>query len=413
MRVLHTSDWHLGQELHEHSRGPEHDVFLDWLVQRIKDTDADALIVTGDIYDVANPPVDAQQRLYRFLRAALHESHHLQIVIIGGNHDSASRIELPKELVDQRRVFLIGGMPRSSGNLEPENTIFELRDRTGTPTLACAAVPFLRAGDLAASNPEEDTVAALYASVFQAAKRKLADLPIIVTGHLHVSGGEVSELSERRIFVGGQEAVSACIFAPEISYVALGHLHKPQSVNGRTTIRYAGSPFPMSVAERDYMHSIVLLEFVDGKLSTSLIRTPRPIQFLRVPEQGAAPLPDVERALEQLDIGDIKEPFVPFLEIAVSLDTAEPDLRRRIDAALAGKAVRITRVLRYTTGSGQSLADNASIEEAELSHIEPMHVFSRKHAQEFGGDPPEEIQIAFAELLSAVSDSQAATGVTP
>ena len=123
MRVIHTSDWHLGQELHGFDRGVEHDAFLDWLASQLIKLDADALIVTGDVYDTVNPPIPAHQRLYQFLRLALAESPSLQIVLIGGNHDSAARLELPKHLLDANRIHLIGGMPRHDGQAIPARTL--------------------------------------------------------------------------------------------------------------------------------------------------------------------------------------------------------------------------------------------------------------------------------------------------
>ena len=109
LRIVHASDWHLGHELHGFDRGVEHDIFLDWLASQLVELDADALIVTGDIYDTVNPPTPAQQRLYQFVRRTLMESPHLQIVLIGGNHDSAARLELPKYLLDADRIHLVGG----------------------------------------------------------------------------------------------------------------------------------------------------------------------------------------------------------------------------------------------------------------------------------------------------------------
>ena len=148
MRVIHTSDWHLGQELHGFDRGVEHDVFLDWLAGQLIELDADVLIVTGDVYDTVNPPISAQQRLYQFLRRTLTERPHIQIVLIGGNHDSATRLELPKHLLDATRVHLIGGMPRHNGQPMAAQTLIELRDKTGASRAVCAAVPYLRPGDL-------------------------------------------------------------------------------------------------------------------------------------------------------------------------------------------------------------------------------------------------------------------------
>lgn len=412
MRVIHTSDWHLGQELHGFDRGVEQDTFLDWLASQLITLDADALIVTGDVYDTVNPAVQAQQRLYQFLRRALAETPSLQIVLIGGNHDSAARLELPKHLLDANRIHLIGGMPRHDGRTMSARTLIELRDKTGTPCAVCAAVPYLRPGDLPTVGAAESPLKALYREVIEAANAARAGLPLIVTGHLHISGGTVSELSERRIIIGGEEAVASDIFPSSVAYVALGHLHKPQSISGQTVIRYAGSPFPMSVAEKVYQHSIVVIDFdKTGGMKTDLVQTPRPIAFYRVPTMGAAPLDIVEDELRRLDLDDPGEHCRPFLEVAVQLDGAEPELRQRIEAALEGKPVRLTRIVRQTEGQGGALADALEGDTA-LDELEPAHVFAHRHAEEYGVEPPGDLKRAFDEVLvDVLSPNDDKTGV--
>lgn len=412
MRVIHTSDWHLGQELHGFDRGVEQDTFLDWLAGQLITLDADALIVTGDVYDTVNPAVQAQQRLYQFLRRALAETPSLQIVLIGGNHDSAARLELPKHLLDANRIHLIGGMPRHDGRTMSARTLIELRDKTGTPCAVCAAVPYLRPGDLPTVGAAESPLKALYREVIEAANAARAGLPLIVTGHLHISGGTVSELSERRIIIGGEEAVASDIFPSSVAYVALGHLHKPQSISGQTVIRYAGSPFPMSVAEKVYQHSIVVIDFdKTGGMKTDLVQTPRPIAFYRVPTMGAAPLDIVEDELRRLDLDDPGEHCRPFLEVAVQLDGAEPELRQRIEAALEGKPVRLTRIVRQTEGQGGALADALEGDTA-LDELEPAHVFAHRHAEEYGVEPPGDLKRAFDEVLvDVLSPNDDKTGV--
>jgi len=402
MRVIHTSDWHLGQELHGFDRGVEHDASLDWLAGQLIELHADALIVTGDVYDTVNPPVAAQQRLYNFLRRTLTERPHLQIVLIGGNHDSAARLELPKHLLDAGRVHLVGGMPRHEGRPAPARTLVELFDQTGTPGALCAAVPYLRPGDLPTTGGGESALKALYREVIGAANLARGDLPLIVTGHLHLSGGAVSELSERRIIIGGEEAISSDIFPASIAYAALGHLHKPQSISGQTIIRYAGSPFPMSVAEKDYQHSIVVIDFDKmGGVKTDLVRTPRPVTFYRVPAAGAAPLSAIEEELRHIELDDPGENGRPFLEVAVRLEGAEPELRQRIDSALEGKPVRLTRIVRQTEGQGGSLADTIQ-GRTELDELEPAVVFARRHFEEYGVEPSDDLKKAFNEVLGGI-----------
>ena len=217
-----------------------------------------------------------------------------------------------------------------------------------------------------------------------------------------MSGGAVSALSERRIVIGGEEAVSADIFPASVAYVALGHLHKPQLISGQTVIRYAGSPFPMSVAETDYHHSIVVID-LDGTdaVKTDLLRTPRPVAFYRVPTVGAAPLDIVEDALRGMVLDDPGEHRRPFLEVVVQLDGAEPDLRRRIDVALQGKPVRLTRIVRQTAGQGGTLADTVE-GSTTLDTLDPAHVFARRHAEEYGVEPPADLKRAFNDVLNSI-----------
>src|SRR5262245_13971972 len=234
MRIIHTSDWHLGHELHGFDRGIEHDEFLDWLVGQLTELDADALIVTGDVYDTVNPPIPAQQRLYQFVKRVLTASPNLQIVLIGGNHDSGARLELPKHLLDSDRVHLVGSMPRYEGRPVASRTLIQLRDKNGNPGAVCAAVPYLRPGDLPTVGNGDSALRTLYREVIKLAEAMRGHVPLIVTGHLHMSGGKISELSERRIVIGGEEAVSSDIFPASVTYAALGHLHKPQFVSGQT-----------------------------------------------------------------------------------------------------------------------------------------------------------------------------------
>jgi exonuclease SbcD len=128
LTVIHTSDWHLGHELNGHDRQAEHDAFLDWLLEQVNVQAADVLLVTGDVYDIANPPVSAMRRLFRFLHAATASRPGLQVVILGGNHDSAGRIDLPSALLGDGRVHFIGALPRREGALDFDRLLIPLRD---------------------------------------------------------------------------------------------------------------------------------------------------------------------------------------------------------------------------------------------------------------------------------------------
>src|SRR5688572_2974528 len=142
MKVLHTSDWHLGKRLLHHERTEEHQHFLDWLLEIIRNEKVDALIVAGDIFDTGAPSNTALKQYYDFLRS-LYLTGCKHVTITGGNHDSIATLNAPKELLKYFNIHVIGGVPE---NLEDE--IIPLRDEIGEIKLVVCAVPFLRDKDI-------------------------------------------------------------------------------------------------------------------------------------------------------------------------------------------------------------------------------------------------------------------------
>ncbi len=393
LTICHTSDWHLGHELNGHAREAEHDLFLQWLLDRLEEEAVDVLLVTGDVYDVANPPVSAMRRLFRFLNLATTRLAGLQVVVMGGNHDSAARIDLPAALLGEGRVHFIGALPRKNGGPDFERLLLPLFGPSRDIAAWLAAVPFCRPGDLGSHD-----LASLYDAVAEAGKAQAGDLPMILTGHLHVAGGEVSELSERRIVIGGEEAQAATLFDSRAAYVALGHLHRPQAVAAETTVRYAGSPFPLSSAERDYRHSVAIVKVQGsgGPCEVELLRIPRPVEFLAV---GPAPLDAALAAIEALQLdAELPPERWPFIEIAVEIDGPEPDLQSRILAATEPLPVRLVRIATIRPQDAGSSSD--PLVGAELADLDPDTVFAALFNREYGGDgPPDDLARAFATLL--------------
>lgn len=398
LRIVHSSDWHIGQELHGHDRAEEHDAFLAWLLEQLQDLDADALVVTGDIYDVANPPVAAMARFYGFLRDALTQCPRLQIVVVGGNHDSAARINLPGALLGKGRVHLVGQIPRCDGELDFDALLVQLLGSDGEPAAILAAIPYCRPGDLGRGD-----LASLYAEVAEAAAGRANGLPVVLTGHLHVSGGDVSLDSERRIVIGGEEAQAAALFDARAAYVALGHLHRPQTIPGDTLIRYAGSPLPLSVAERDYRHSISVLDLGGDDVRLSVIEIPRLAAFLSFPAVGALPLEELEVAMSSFDFGEpASQGRRPFVEVAVLLDRPQAGIAARVHAALAGKPVRLTRIRPVYPEAVPG--DRLSAQGDALDALEPSAVFASLHAERHASEPDPVLSRVFAELVIAVQD---------
>lgn len=403
MRILHTSDWHLGHTLHDLPREHEHRRFLSWLLDTIEAREVDALLVAGDVFDNANPSAAAQKLWYRFVGEARGRFPSLDIVVIGGNHDSADRLDAPDPLYVGFDVRVVGGLARGAERrIDLERLIVPLRDRAGRVAAWVAAVPFLRPADLVQDQGPIEGVRAVYAEVIEAIRaRREPGQALVAMGHLYMAGTELSEMSERKILLGNQHALPVDIFPDDVAYAALGHLHKPQRV-GRDNVRYSGSPIPLSMGERTYRHQVCLVE-LDGEAVGSIesIPVPRAVELLRVPAKGALPPEELVKELRKLPDRAGEEPWeLPFLEVEALLAEPDPGLPTKVEEALEGKAARLVRLGRTRTGDGASLAEVEP--ERTLDELLPEEVFARCYEQAYGAPPPDDLAAAFHELLDAV-----------
>jgi exonuclease SbcD len=420
MRILHTSDWHLGQTLYDFDRTFEHRRFLDWLLATLKSEQPDALLIAGDVFDNSNPSASAQHQLYRFLTAARAQVPHLSIVMVAGNHDSPGRLEATAPFLTLFEAAVVGHIQRRADqSIDLERLVVPLKNAQGRIAAWCLAIPFLRPGDVPrvenAADPYLESVAELYRQALAVAQaRREPGQAIVAMGHCHMVGGQVSETSERHIVIGGAEALSAGIFDPAIVYAALGHLHLPQIVGRRAHIRYSGSPLPMSFAEVDYPHQVLRIE-LDGESVSNIqpLAIPRAVQLMRVPNKPAG-IEEVLAALTALDLPDAPEEEQPYLEVRVRLDAPEPGLRARVEAALLGKPVRLARIEPSSARSGTDENEPAALSLSDLERLAPETVFARLCEQRIGAETPErenllaELNTAFAELANAPAEEAAA-----
>lgn len=404
MKLIHTSDWHLGHTLKGHDRYAEHQAFLDWLLDTLVEREADALLVAGDIFDQANPSTEAQAQYYRFIARAKKALPDLSIIVVAGNHDSPSRLEAPHPVLDAFGVRVVG---RHDARAPLDDCLLErltvpLMGRNGRIGAWVLAVPFLRPGDLTRleSGSYEDAVCGTYACLADAVEvRRDSDAALIVMGHLHARGGVLSEDSERRLIVGGEEALPPSVFPQRAAYVALGHLHKPQAV-GAEHIRYSGSPLPLSFTEMRYEHQVLEVCFDGAHLAgIEALRTPRPVKLMRVPERFA-PLDEVLQALKALEIDAAPQDLQPLLEVQLLASLPPTDLRAQVEAALADKPVRLAGITRKRP---ESVASDVAGECAtRFDGLKPQALFERLLGGYTDIEAPEEVRAAFYELLDTV-----------
>ena len=419
LRLLHTADWHLGHTLHDLPREREHDAFLSWLLDQVQQTGAHALLIAGDIFDAANPPASAMRRWYRFLATARARFPTLDVVAVGGNHDSAARLDAAHPLLADLGLHVVGGLPRDdAGDLLPDRLVIPLTGDDGGTAAWIAAVPFLRPADLPAVEPgPEDSgdalvagVRALYRQALNLARaRRQPGQALLAMGHCYMVGGALSELSERKVLGGNQHALPSTIFPADIAYVALGHLHRAQAVGGRDTVRYSGSPIPLAVDEAPYPHQVRLLEIEGDRVTRNeALRVPRSVPILRLPDAGPAVWDQVAPLLQALPAAQGDPTAWPYLEVRVLLPGPMPDLRHQVEAALDGRGVRLVRLAVQRTGDGRGLAEGGG--PRELSEFHEEDVLRRKWQRDYDTQPPDDVLACFHELLDRLGQQDQVPG---
>ena len=345
MRVLHTSDWHIGRTLYGRKRYEAFEAFLTWLAGTIQQNEIDALLVAGDVFDTSAPSHRAQELYYRFLcRVAASSCRH--VVVVAGNHDSPSFLNAPKELLKALDVHVVG-----SATSNPEDEVLVLRNEQDTPELIVCAVPYLRDRDIRVAEAGEsvedkerkliDGIRTHYATVAALAEQKRGelggDIPIVGMGHLFTAGGQtVDGDGVRELYVGSLAHVTAGIFPACFDYLALGHLHVPQKVNGAETIRYSGSPLPMGFGEAKQQKSICQAEFHGTSVSVQRIDVP---VFQRL-ERVKGDWDGISSRILELSATCSQG----WLEVIYEGDEVIGDLRERLDAAISGTQMEILRI---------------------------------------------------------------------
>jgi exonuclease SbcD len=404
LRVLHTSDWHLGHWLHELSREYEHESFLGWLVAALERESVDALLIAGDVFEAASPPVHAVAMWFRFLAAARRRLPALDVVVIGGNHDSPARLDAPNPMLAAFGIHVVGSVRGAAGEM-----VVPLHDAAGRVAAQVAAVPFLRPADLPRpQQPADDAlvegVRVLYGQVLDAARARLApDQALIAMGHCYMVGTEASYASERRILGGNQHPLPVSLFPDDVAYAALGHLHKAQRVGRRDHVRYCGAPIPLAMGEARYRNQVVICDFDCAALAeVRAVEVPRAVELLRVPAVRPAPLREVLPLLRALDPRDpsVPDDRRPYLEVRVALPRPEPGLRRHVEDALADRQPRLVKLEVQYTGDGLSLGD--AVPGTSLKDLRPEDVFVKRYRRDHRDPPGDELMAAFAELLDEV-----------
>ncbi len=413
MKILHTSDWHLGQHFITKSRANEHRAFMQWLVTQVTEHQIDAVIIAGDIFDTGTPPSYARQLFNQFIVDM--SKLNCQLIVLGGNHDSVATLNESRQILRHLDTEVIAGVMT-----DPEEQILVLNDKTGKPGAVICAIPFIRPRDVMLSQANQsggmkqqqlgEAISAHYGHLYDLAQKRCellgTRLPIIATGHLTAVGVSTSG-SERDIYIGSLDAFSAAHFPPA-DYIALGHIHRAQVVAKSEHIRYSGSPIPLSFDEVKQDKSVFLVSFELDKLHTvEPLTVPRlqPMQSLK------GDLAEIAAQLETLVGGvhkteqELEESTLPiWLSIEVESQDYLTDLHQRIEQLTAELPVEVLQLRRARKQNSDHLEPVGRETLAELSVSE---VFERCIEKEHFDSAEElarkaRITLAFEQIVEQV-----------
>lgn len=412
MRILHTSDWHLGQHFMGHSRQAEHQALTDWLLIQTQTHAVDAVLIAGDIFDTGAPPSYARE-LYNQLIVGLHDSG-VALLLLAGNHDSVSVLDESRELLSYLGTQVIS----STGDDAQHVITLPLRAAEQTPGCIVCALPFIRPRDVQQSQAGQSAqdkqqalqtaIAATYQRVYAAAQQKQAQLlastgqhlPIIATGHLTTVGASSNE-SVREIYVGALEAFPTNAFPPA-SYIALGHIHKPQLVGGLQHIRYSGSPIALGFDEARQTKQVLLVDVhADGLQTVTALPVPV-FQPMASITGTLAQMPELLKSASAQAHSDLPV----WLEVTVQEDDYLADLTARVQTMAESLPVEILRIKRQR---GTAAAQLGSEARESLDELSPLDVFERRLAQE-SLEPPLQATLTerYRQVLHSLSDEQGA-----
>lgn len=395
MRIIHTSDWHLGQHFINKSRESEHQAFFTWLLAQVDEHQVDAIIVAGDVFDTGSPPSYAR-RLYNQFIVDL-QQHQCQLLVLGGNHDSVAMLNESTELVACLNTYVI---PYASQQWSQQVVMLDTYTPHKRPGCLVCAIPFIRPRDVQISQAGQSSgekqlslqqaIAEHYQQVFAIAQAKAQQyqppLPIVATGHLTCVGASSSS-SVRDIYIGSLEAFPASGL-PAADYIALGHIHQPQTVAGNEYIRYCGSPIPLSFDEVGRRKTVNLVELGSDEVTV----TPLDIPVFQPMRQIRGNLKEIEQQLATLKDYDPKQPV--WLDIEVASHEYVTEFQSQIETMCGSLPVEILLLRRAKHHHDLAAVEQDQVAQVTLRELNPMEVFEKRLEQEPMSEEQEQQHLA-------------------
>lgn len=398
MKILHTADWHIGKQLHKIDLSADIELFFEWLLNTIKNEEINLLIISGDIFDQANPSQASLKQYYGFLKRMIGKN--CKVIITGGNHDSASVLNAPKEILSFLDIEVVGGAPEDLTDL-----FFEYSD--DTEKVVIAAVPFLKDKDIRKSAEGEtysdkieqikEGIKIYFSKVNEHYRNNFDSCKFVVMAHLFVQGSHISE-SMRDIQIGNQAGVDGGIFGVEPDYVALGHIHKPYAVSTSHNIHYSGSPVSLSFSEKEDTKQVNIVDFSEGSTNVKILEIPkfrRLISFTGTLSEVAQKINNYEHIGELQALG----------EIIVNEEDENISTRQGLEDLIlenTNELIHIVKSRLYFTNKVRG-ASEAFKTGTDVSEVTPMQMFEKKVDLVGDLENKEDLKNAFREILEKLN----------
>ncbi len=400
MKILHTADWHIGKKLQKHELKEDFDLFINWFCETIKNESIDVLLVSGDIFDLANPSSEARGQYYKALLQL--RNLNCKIILTGGNHDSPAMLDAPREILRNLDIEVIGGLPENI-----QQTLIPIKNKSGEIDLVVAAIPYLRDADLrkgSEGHTYQDRIEAIqigiektFLSAASLCQTLYPNIPAMAMGHLYAAGIEPSE-SERDIQIGNQAAFQASQFGDYFNYIALGHIHKPQRVTAKAPTFYSGSPLPLSFSERKDDKRVLIIDTEKGWEPNS-IEIPSFRKLIRV----SGSLNELKQKLRELPLHNGLDNLI---EVELIEDQYDATKIYDLDQLISNFTVAGYKIVKHRASFKQQLKGTSALYQnsQQLEDLKPRDVFIKLLEQNENDENRQEILSAFDEILEEVQN---------
>lgn len=419
MKIITTSDWHIGNLFHGNDRLPEHKHFLEWLLLQIEEQRPDALLVAGDVFDNSNPSAAAQSAYYEFLADATQVCPNMQIVITAGNHDSASRLEAPRALLTRHKVEIRGTIHRNwiqnedggSWEVNYEDLMIPITDEKGEKAVVLA-VPYLRS-DVVQNASYSEGVNCFLHKLTQKARTYHPNTPLVMMAHMYAKGSDIATKdASEKIVIGGQEEVNMEGWDDHPDYLTCGHIHKRQHIWNTDWARYTGSILPMSFAEIDYHHGVDIVTIEGGRKPKVEFLEYEPQHKLRIlPENDEELTPKKLQALIQSKLADrgedgkLGEDFV-YLVLKVKLEKVSNDEIKELEGLIGTKNAVLCKIQKFMpTLDLSTITGHQQIQSIDdILNRDPMETLRETFAVKHGNEMTEHQQQMLQTLLEDINE---------